>query len=122
MRRTQSNERTEDESSGVLSNMRGNIPARTPNQFGTLFDRSRASKTEDMPDDSGGVLKRVRRSSTEPAAEDSETSWFSRARAKYGLGTLLLGAGVVLFLFPEPVTSTAGLALIGAGVLLWLLG
>lgn len=101
--------------------MRGNIPKRTPDQFGTLFDRGRSSKTEDMPSDSGGVLERARRSSTESGADHSD-SWFGQARAKYGLGTLLIGAGVVLFLFPEPVTSTVGLALIGAGVALWLLG
>lgn len=53
---------------------------------------------------------------------DDSGSWFGRARAKYGLGTVLAGVGLVLFLFPEPVTSTAGLFLIGAGVLLWLLG
>lgn len=121
MRRSQSNERTEDESSGVLGNMRGNIPTRTPDQFGSLFFRGRASKAEDMSDNSGGELEQSQRGSTSPGADDSG-SWFGRARAKYGLGTLLVGAGVVLFLFPEPVTSTAGLALIGAGVALWLLG
>ncbi|ELZ18515.1 hypothetical protein C477_10628 [Haloterrigena salina JCM 13891] len=66
-------------------------------------------------------MDRVRGSSAEPTADDSG-SWFDRARAKYGLGTLLVAAGVVLFLFPEPVTSTAGLVLIGAGVLIWLAG
>lgn len=121
MRRTQSNEGTDDDSSGVLGTMRGTVPKRTPDQFGTLFDRGRASKTEDKASDSGGVLERARRGSTESDADHSD-SWFGRARAKYGLGTLLLGAGVVLFLFPEPITSTAGLALIGAGLLLWLLG
>lgn len=37
-----------------------------------------------------------------------------------GLITLLLVAGVALFLFPEPGTSAVGLVLIGAGVLAWI--
>lgn len=52
--------------------------------------------------------------------EDTSGSRFERARAKYGLGALLVAAGIVLFLFPEPITSTAGLILIVVGALIWL--
>lgn len=37
-----------------------------------------------------------------------------------GLITLLLVAGVALFLFPEPATSGLGILLIGVGVLAWI--
>lgn len=37
-----------------------------------------------------------------------------------GLITLLLIAGIVLFLFPEPTTSTLGVILIVIGVIAWL--
>ncbi len=100
MRRRQTAEETEDESNGWL-------------------DRARGRSNESAADDSGSLLDRARGSTTETTADDSG-SWFDRAKAKYGLGTLLVAAGVVLFLFPEPITSTAGLVLIGAGVLLWL--
>ena len=36
------------------------------------------------------------------------------------LVALLIAAGVILFLFPEPVTSTLGIILIGIGVVAWL--
>lgn len=35
------------------------------------------------------------------------------------IGTLLV-AGILLFLFPEPFTSTAGIALITLGILAWM--
>ncbi len=47
-------------------------------------------------------------------------SLFDRARAKYGLGALLIATEAVLFFFPEPITSTVGLALIGMRALIWL--
>ncbi|GAB3669734.1 hypothetical protein GCM10028856_18040 [Halopiger thermotolerans] len=37
-----------------------------------------------------------------------------------GLITLLIVAGVVLFLFPEPATSGLGILLLSVGVLAWL--
>lgn len=40
--------------------------------------------------------------------------------ADEGLITLLVVAGVALFLFPEPGTSVIGMVLIGAGVLAWI--
>ncbi|USZ70402.1 hypothetical protein [Natronosalvus halobius] len=63
-----------------------------------------------------------RRSEESETVDDESGSWLSRARAKYGLGTLLVAAGVVLVLFPEPITSTVGMIMVGAGVLLWLAG
>ncbi len=100
MRRRQSRGETEDESGGLL-------------------DRVRGGSTEPPTDDSGSRTDRVRGGSTEPIT-DGSGSWFDQAKAKYGLGTLLVAAGIVLFLFPEPITSTAGLLLIGAGVLIWI--
>lgn len=79
----------------------------------------RRQTTEETEDESRSVIDRMRRSSDEPTTNDSG-SLFNRARAKYGLGTLLVVAGAVLFFFPEPITSTVGLALIGVGALIWL--
>ena len=86
--------------------------------------------TKQTEDESSSWLSSIRRpsekrsrdehESTATGSEDGSRSWFSRARAKYGLGALLVVAGVALFLFPEPITSTAGLVLIGAGALVWL--
>lgn len=59
---------------------------------------------------------------TTEETEDASEDWFGRAKAKYGLGALLVVAGVALFLLPEPITSTAGIALIAAGALVWLVG
>ncbi len=102
MRRRQSRGETEDESGGLL-------------------DRVRGGSTESPTDDSGRRTDRERGESTEPTT-DGSGSWFDQAKAKYGLGTLLVAAGIVLFLFPEPITSTAGLLLIAAGVLIWAVG
>ncbi|WP_408957395.1 hypothetical protein [Natrinema sp. 74] len=102
MRRRQTTEETEDESDGWVDRMRGGSAGQTT-------------------DDSGGLLDRTRGKSSEPTTNDAG-SWFDRAKAEYGLGTLLVAAGAVLFLFPEPITSTAGLVLIGIGALLWLVG
>ena len=87
-------------------------------------------KGEDTSDESSSWFGRGRGptgggtqpdSTTERRADES-SSWIGRARAKYGLGVLLVVAGVALFLFPEPVTSTAGVVLIGVGALAWLAG
>lgn len=83
-----------------------------------LIDRVRRGSEEPTSDDSGSLVDRVR-GSEEPTTDDSG-SLFDRARAKYGLGVLLVAVGAVLFFFPEPITSTAGLALIGMGALIWL--
>ncbi|WP_435181676.1 hypothetical protein [Halorussus sp. AFM4] len=48
------------------------------------------------------------------ATEDE--SWWDE-----GLVTLLLVAGLALFLFPEPATSGLGVALMAVGAALWLL-
>lgn len=47
------------------------------------------------------------------APVDDESWW------EEGLATTLLVAGVVLFVFPEPITSTVGVALVVAGVGIW---
>ena len=98
MRRRRTTEATEDESEG-------------------LIERVRPGSGEPTADDSGGLFDRVR-GSEEPTTDDSG-NLFDRARAKYGLGALLVAAGVVLFFFPEPITSTVGLAMIGVGAIVW---
>lgn len=83
--------------------------------------------TESTEDESGGWFSRGRgrsheRTKDEPNAArtgDGSRGLIGRARAKYGLGALLVVAGVALFLFPEPATSAAGIALIGLGALVW---
>ncbi|PGF16683.1 hypothetical protein CP556_11520 [Natrinema sp. CBA1119] len=100
MRFRQTESRTEDDSRSVVDRVRGRSEDRTE-------------------DDSSGLLDRERGRSNVPTTDESG-SWFDRARAKYGLGALLVAAGVVLFVFPEPITSTAGLALIAVGALIWL--
>lgn len=102
MRRRQGTEETEDET-------------------GSWFGRVRGRSSERTEDTSRGWFGRTRGKSAE-RTEDTSGSWFGRARAKYGLGALLVAAGVVLFVFPEPITSTAGIALIAVGVLIWLAG
>lgn len=90
MRLRRTGERTEDESSGWFDRGRGPSGAQSGLQ-------SRPARTD-----------------------DHSGSWFGRARAKYGLGALLVVAGAALFLFPEPVTSTIGIGLIGVGAIVWL--
>lgn len=68
----------------------------------------------------GRSEERTRNESTATRTEDESRGLFGRVRAKYGLGALLVVVGAGLFLFPEPVTSTAGIALIGLGALIWL--
>ena len=77
--------------------------------------------------ESTGLLGRVRgqgRVSEEPADptgdESGPESWFNRKRSQYGIGALLVGIGIVLFFFPEPMTSTVGIAAIVFGALIWL--
>ena len=48
------------------------------------------------------------------AEEDDDGSWWDE-----GLIALLLVTGVILFFFPEPFTSTIGIALIALGVIAW---
>lgn len=43
------------------------------------------------------------------------------SRAIEGIATLLLIAGFILFLFPEPASSLLGIALILVGAVLWLI-
>jgi len=56
---------------------------------------------------------------------DGSTGWFGRTRAKYRLGGLLVLAGIILFLVPEPATSGLGVTLIVVGAIVrlvsWLL-
>ena len=72
-----------------------------------------------------GVFSRVkgirRQSTDDPDEGETEAGGrLSRARQKYGLAPLLIVAGIVLFLFPEPATSTAGVLLIAGGVVLYI--
>ena len=50
-----------------------------------------------------------------PEDDEKSDSWWD-----VGLITLLLVAGVILFVFPEPVTSGLGILLILTGAALWL--
>lgn len=64
------------------------------------------------------------RSDDESALEDydrSDGSWFRKARAKYGLSVVLVGVGVVLFVIPEPITSTVGVTLMVLGAASWVI-
>lgn len=99
MRRRRTAEETEDESGG-------------------LIDRVKPGSAEPTADDSGSLVDRVK-GSGEPTTGESR-SLFDRARSKYGLGVVLVATGAVLFFFPEPISSTVGLALIGVGALIWL--
>lgn len=122
MRRNRSDDtETEPESSGLLDGSRGSSAEPVPAGSKGLMDRFGGGSTTSSTSGSRSLVDRMRGRSAEPDATDSG-SFFGRARAKYGLGTLLAVAGVALFLFPEPVTSTAGIVLIAAGVVLWLLG
>lgn len=79
--------------------------------------------TEETKDDSS-VIDRFRGGSdddlTDTDSPAESGSMLGRARAKYGLGALLVVLGIVLFVFPEPATSAAGLGLIVVGALIWL--
>lgn len=46
---------------------------------------------------------------------EEDDSWWD-----LGLAGILLVAGVVLFLFPEPITSGIGVLLVVVGVIVWL--
>lgn len=48
-----------------------------------------------------------------PSGNDDE-SWLDE-----GLITLLIVAGALLFLFPEPATSAVGIVLLGVGLIAW---
>ncbi|MDS0475330.1 hypothetical protein [Natrinema sp. 1APR25-10V2] len=120
MRRNQTTEETDDESGSLLDRVRGGSEDQPTDESDSLFERARGGSA-DATTDSGGLLDRGRGDSADTTTNDSG-SWFDRAKAEYGLGTLLVAAGAVLFLFPEPITSTAGIVLIGVGVLVWLLG
>lgn len=83
--------------------------------------------TQQSDDESGGLVSSVRgavedRTGDESTADttDGPQGWFARARAKYGLGAVLVVAGIALVVFPEPVTSTAGFVLIGVGAVIWI--
>ena len=56
------------------------------------------------------------RRADESDEETGEGSWWDE-----GLIGLLLIVGIVLFLIPEPATSGLGILLIGAGVVLWII-
>lgn len=106
--RRETSERTESESRGLLGRLRG---------------RGRSADQKPGNDGERSRLERLRGRSeerTEDRSGDESPGWFGRARAKYGLGAVLVAVGVALFLFPEPITSTAGLVLIAVGALIWL--
>lgn len=55
---------------------------------------------------------------------DEEVAAAERAEDDSWLGeggiTMLLVGGVILFVFPEPITSTIGILLIATGVVMWI--
>lgn len=62
---------------------------------------------------------------TTDTTETSTTSSDGGIKGKFSSGklaTLLIVAGVILFIFPEPMTSMAGIVLVLAGVASWALG
>lgn len=119
MRRDRTNDRTDDESRRWFGRSSGRSENRNDDASGGVLERARRGSTEPTTDDSRGVVDRIRGQSEEPTRDESQ-GWFGRARAEYGLGALLVAAGVALFLFPEPATSAAGIGLIVVGALVWL--
>lgn len=82
----------------------GTFPLGWPGRSGT----ERADKTyDDEPYED--------RESVQATGNGNESWWDE------GLISLLLLAGVVLFVIPEPATSGLGILLIGVGVVLWIL-
>lgn len=65
----------------------------------------RTGAAEEAPDE--------RPDERETTGEGDENPWAERAI------TLLLVGGLVLFFFPEPATSAAGIVLMSVGVVLW---
>lgn len=70
----------------------------------------------------------VSRGDADPAYADEEAEYTEETPAETGgswwgegLITLVLVAGVILFLFPEPATSALGMLLIVVGVIAWLI-
>jgi len=111
-----------EESSGLLDRTRSRFGGSSTGERRGLLDRSERG-TDDSSKTSEGLLDRARRRSgesttTEPEPTESK-GFVGRTRSKYGLGPLLVGVGILLLVFPEPITSTVGLVVIGAGVLLW---
>lgn len=122
MRRNRSDDtETEPTSNSLLDGSRGSSAEPVPAGSKGLMDRFGGGSTDASSGGSRSLVDRVRGPSAEPPKRESG-GVLDRAKAKYGLGTLLVVAGAGLFLFPEPVTSTAGVVLMAAGIMLWLLG
>ncbi|WP_312909705.1 hypothetical protein [Natronosalvus caseinilyticus] len=120
MRGRQTSVRAEDESRTWLDRVRRRSATEPPEDSSGKSGWRRWNSMRPGQDERGSWFGR--RSADSETVDDESGSWLSRARAKYGLGTLLVAAGVVLVLFPEPITSTVGMVMVGAGVLLWLAG
>lgn len=91
----------------------GFLPFGWPAMFnqGTRDDDYR----EDYDDEYGEDYERERQRDYE-RQEEGEGTWLDE-----GLISLVIVAGVILFLFPEPGTSALGIVLITAGVIAWVI-
>lgn len=88
----------------------------TPTWFGRGWTLGYGWPSLSRPAEDGGpVVDEGPYDGTDTAVDrDDGGSWWDE-----GLITLLLVAGVVLFLFPEPATSALGIVLLAVGVIAW---
>lgn len=87
----------------------------------TGSDRS----TDTTTGTTGGTTTGTSGTTTDTTGTTADTASDRSLMDKFGSGSLaaiLIIAGIALFLFPEPATSMAGIALIVLGVASWALG
>jgi hypothetical protein len=103
-----------DDSGSSLFSYTGALPLGLPSRRGA---ETRPDEYGDQPyDDPSGEGTYDETGTRETRGEElGEGSWWDE-----GLISLLLVVGIVLFLIPEPATSGLGILLVGAGVVLWL--
>lgn len=104
-----------DDSGSSLFSYTGALPLGLPSRRGS---ETRPDEYGDQPYDDPSGERTYERGTRETRGEElGEGSWWDE-----GLISLLLVVGIVLFLIPEPATSGLGILLVGAGVMLWLVG
>lgn len=118
-------EKRESEYSGSLFPYAG---SRWPSAWGWWSTDDQAIEEEypnqsydsDVADPSPDETNEAARTVGDPYYEDGVSEDDDSLLGESLIGLILI-AGVVLFLFPEPITSTLGIVLLVGGVLLWLL-
>ena len=101
-----------EDRSAYEENDSSRLPAFVPFGWPTVFNRDRDNEAYREEEYAGYDDENT---GYERAGEDDD-SWLDE-----GLIGLVLIAGVVLFLFPEPATSGLGVLLIAIGVVAWLI-